>query len=433
MLKRFHLSNTFYKYLITTLLIFIPLFPKFPLFNVPGTYVSIRLEDILIGTGFLIFLPVIFKDLKGLLKNRIIKSILIFLFVGLVSVISAVFLTQTVFPHIGILHLFRRAEYLVLFVFGYLYLNKFSKKGDVEYFIKVLGLIIAFAFVYGLLQRYFSFPIIITQNNEYSKGIALRWVQGSHINATFAGHYDLASYLVLILPIFVTGFFTFKNKTSKIFFAVISLFGYWLLASAVSRISIVSFMLASGISLLFLKKYKEIIVFGVVSLILFGFSPALRTRYLRIFDVVKEKITLINTVYAQEPEIFEDRSTSIRLVVEWPRAIRAFTKNLFLGTGYSSITLATDNDYLRALGEVGFLGFSAFVLIFINLGKVFYRGIKIKNMNKFEKIFLTSLIGGTCGVLLNAFFIDIFEASKFASNYWLLMGIVVGRIENSKQ
>src|SRR3989344_6252888 len=159
-------SKNLYKFLITALLIVIPLYPKFPVFSVVGTYVSIRLEDFLIGLSFLIFLPLIFNELKNLLTNKIVRSIILFLFIGLVSLVSAIFLTNTVIPHIGFLHLVRRGEYFSLFVFGYLYLKNFGKKSDIAYFIKVLVLIVGFAFVYGLLQRYLSFPIIITQNYE---------------------------------------------------------------------------------------------------------------------------------------------------------------------------------------------------------------------------------------------------------------------------
>lgn len=427
MRKLFPLSKNLYKYLITALVIAIPLYPKFPLFNIPGTYVAVRLEDLLIAISFLLFLPLFLKEFKKLLKNKVIRSIFLFLFVGFVSWISAVFLTKTVVPHIGLLHLVRRGQYLSFFLFGFLYIRNFADKNFFEYLIKVLGLVVGFAFIYGMLQRYVSFPVVITQNLEYSKGIALRWIEGSHINSTFAGHYDLASYLVLVLPIFITGFFVFKDRTSKIFFAMVSLMGYWLLSSAVSRISIVSFLVAGTIPLFLLKKYKSIVVFGVISIILFGFSPGLRERYMRIIDVVKEKIVLVNTVYAQE-EIVEDRSTSIRLNVEWPRAIRAWKKNPLLGTGYSSITLATDNDYLRALGEVGTLGFLSFMLIFVNMGRVFFKNLSLKNLNTYEKIFFVSILGGVVGILINAFFIDIFESSKLATSFWLFLGLIVGML-----
>ena len=40
-------------------------------------------------------------------------------------------------------------------------------------------------------------------------------------------------------------------------------------------------------------------------------------------------------------QIATQRSGEIRFKVEWPRALRAFAKNPLLGTGYSSVTLAT--------------------------------------------------------------------------------------------
>jgi len=116
---------------------------------------------------------------------------------------------------------------------------------------------------------------------------------------------------------------------------------------------------------------------------------------------------------------------AIRLNVEWPRALRAFAKNPLLGTGFSSITLATDNDYLRLLGEVGLLGFVTFVMILLLILKEAIKIIFAK-----EKDFSWFLgVGITCGILgffTNALFIDVFEASKVAITFWLLSGLLVG-------
>jgi hypothetical protein len=122
----------------------------------------------------------------------------------------------------------------------------------------------------------------------------------------------------------------------------------------------------------------------------------------------------------------EDRSTAIRFNVEWPRAIRAFLKNPLLGTGYSSITLATDNDYLRALGEIGLFGFLLFSLIFIKIGLKVKSVIFSKAPVEAEKAILIGLVGGALGFLANAAFIDVFEASKVAITFWLLMGLLIG-------
>lgn len=417
----------FLKNLITALLIVVPLYPKFPAIRIPGIYVSIRLEDFLILFTLLMFFIPLLSNIKEVLSDNVSKAILIFLTVGLISVISGVFITQTAVGSIALLHLFRRIEYFSMFFVGFVYMKLNKDVNIFEYLIKVLLIINFLILLYGLGQRYFNFPVIITQNEEYSKGIALSWVPGSHINSTFAGHYDLASYLVLTVPIFIAYFFVVKGKFSKIIIALSVCFAFWLFSSAVSRISIVSFLGASALSLLLLKKYKEILVVIFISVLAFGFSPDLRARYGRIIEVVREKISSIVVVYADEgeKEVFEDRSTSIRLVVEWPRAIRAFYKNPLLGTGYSSITLATDNDYLRALGETGILGLASFILVLISLFKVFR---KVMFKNDVDSVFIAGFVGSSVGILVTALFIDIFEASKFATIYWMFAGLVVGKI-----
>lgn len=441
------------KYLVASLILAVPLYPKFPFLRVPGTSVNIRLEDFLLGAVIFYFFIVFFPEFKNFLKTKIAKAIFIFLSVGLVSLLSAIFLTKTVFPHLGLLHFLRRIEYFLPLIIGFLAIRK--EKGDLGFFLKVLMITTFIAFIYGVGQKYFSWPVIITQNQEYSKGVALRWVPGSHINSTFAGHYDLASFMVLVLPIFVSLFFLVKGRITKIYLAVVIFAGLWLLANAISRISVVSYLFAVSLVLVFIRKYKAIPFVLIVSIIIFALSSNLLARYTRIIEVTFEKIRQtsfvnLNTFAAEEPilerrstfsptptptPVFEDRSTSIRLNVEWPRAIRAFSKNPLLGTGYSSITLATDNDYLRLLGEIGILGFLSFLLIFTRIGQkvlqVFPFHKKFKD--KVELSFVAGFFAGLSGIFINAVFIDIFEASKFAIIFWLLMGIALGLIGVSKK
>jgi len=437
MQKLLKLPETLSKYFVAALLIIIPLYPKFPFLKIPGIYVAIRFEDFLLAIVALITFVRLIPKLKELLKDNLVRSIFIFLLVGLVSLISGAFLTNTITFPIGFLHLFRRIEYFVPFFFILSFPN-LCKKENIEFYVRTIALVITILFVYGLGQRYFSFPVIITQNSEYSKGVALTWTQGSHISSTFAGHYDLAAYLVLILPVFVSLFFVFKGNASKIIMGVTALSGFWLLVNSLSRVSLVSYLVAISISLFLMNKTKAIIGVILISLILSSFSPSLFNRYKRVFDVLYLKFIPKLEVGAQETvlppiPVFEDRSSSIRFNVEWPRAIRALYKNPLLGTGYSSISLATDNDYLRLLGEVGILGFAAFCLILFNIAIVFYKAMPL--IDKFAGIelgFIAGIAGGVVGTLINAIFIDVFEASKFAISFWLMIGIAVYLVKNKK-
>lgn len=458
MQKLSRLFDVFGKYLIAAVIVIVPLFPKFPLINVPGTYVAIRFEDLILLLLGIITLGKIAFNLKTFMRDKVIRTILIFLGVGLVSVLSGVLITKTIGLSIGILNLARRIEYLVPF-FAVLFLipkEKFSEY--LQFYLKLLVIDLIVIFVYGLGQRYFKFPVIITQNDQYSKGIALFWTPGSHINSTFAGHYDLAGFIDLIIPIFIALFFLYKDKITRLFILIASGFGLWLLINSLSRIGQVSYLLAVAIALILIKKFKALVAVLIISLFFIGMSSSLDARFQRIIQVIYEKVGISKTVSFIKKDfevlaadvtiparrgdaaiatptpvpVFEDRSTSIRLNVEWPRAIRAFVKNPLLGTGYSSITLATDNDYLRALGETGILGFLSFGLIFLQIGRELIKSLPFKkDLSLTEKGFLAGVFGGIIGTLVTALFIDLFEASKFATIFWLIIGLALVAVRNN--
>lgn len=443
-------NNQIPKYLIAAVLVIVPLFPKFPLFSIPGTYVAIRFEDLLILLLGILTLLKIAKNPSEFLKDDITKAFLLFFAVNLISLLSGIFLTKTVVPHIGILNYFRRLEYFVTFFAALTLFKKEELKTNLQFYVKVFVVVVIIAFLYGLGQRYLAFPIIITQNDQYSKGIALRWTPGSHINSTFAGHYDLAAFMVLIIPVFLSLMFLLKNNYEKLVLLVSSGAGMWLLINSLSRISQVSFFAAAMFSLFLLRKFKALFIVLIISFMLIMQSSSLQARFIRIFDVLINKLpkntisfdlnlsvkaagqTLPSLRTGTPPPtptpvpVFEDRSTSIRLNVEWPRAIRAFKINPLLGTGYSSISLATDNDFLRMLGETGILGFGAFTIIFLKIASVFVKGVKhFSNMELIERGFVAGIIGGTVGTFIGATFIDLFEASKFAILIWFALGYAV--------
>ena len=133
-----------------------------------------------------------------------------------------------------------------------------------------------------------------------------------------------------------------------------------------------------------------------------------------------------------------DLSTSIRLDYTWPKAIEGFSKNPLLGSGFSTLTKAnvedfteaesTDNDFLRALGETGLLGFLTF---YGTLAFLIY--LAIANISKIHDIFFATIVASiaaaTLGLLINAIYIDVFEASKVAYVFWIMAAILVATIK----
>lgn len=456
---------------IISLLIFIPVYPKFPLFNISETYVAIRFEDLLVGAVILLWLLLEIKHGFPTLRDRVSQLIFLYLVIGGLSSLSALLITKNVVPHIVFLHWLRRIEYMSLFFVAFASVKEIRniKSYGIAVFIATIGVII-----YGLGQKFFAWPVISTMNEEFSKGMLLQLTEWARVNSTFAGHYDLAAYLVMILALTLGFMAGLKNKVAKIAIGLIGFFSLYLLVLTASRVSFVAYLVAVTLILLGLKKYWWIGPILALSFVLMFLSEDFVQRYaktfnldlsplssrIKIFKRTEEvgiaqmpletpiAVELEEGVVSQIPEVSPtpiarriatpaaeiwkptteiavEYSSAIRFKVEWPRAIRAFGKNPFLGTGYSSVSLATDNDYLRMLAETGLLGFISFWLIFLEIGR---RAILFVQKEKtgFTKAIVVALAGAAIGIFANAVFIDVFEASKVAFIFWMLMGILVG-------
>ncbi len=463
---------------IIGLLIFIPIYPKFPLFNVPGTYVAIRVEDFIIA--FVILLWFIQQARIGFssLKDRVGKMILLYWGIGFLSLISAIFLTKNIVPHIAALHFLRRIEYMSLF---FVALASVRSVKNVKTYCGILLLATVGVIIFGLGQKFLNWPVVSTMNEEFSKGLILRLSEWARINATFAGHYDLAAYLVLILAITAGFFFIIKSKMARVAALLIGFFSLYILILTASRVSFAVYLAAIFFVLLLTKKYWWIGPVMAISLTMMLLSGEITQRFALTFNIdlsyLSSKIprwetksgqvvleptptpltlvsgtpvrsggsgraiptptpTLVATAsgeineWVPTTEMAIQYSNGIRFAVEWPRAIRAFLKNPFLGTGFSSVTLATDNDYLRLLAETGFLGFASFFLIFL---EIIRRVIVFLRTNKDEilRALVIGFTGGLLGFLGNAVFIDVFESSKVAFIFWIIMGSLVGLMKVS--
>lgn len=467
-MQKFYLvSNNLLFYLLLGLLVFIPLYPKYPLFNITSTFVAIRLEDLLIGGVLLVWFLLNITNIKKLISINIVRAFLLFFFIGGLSVFSGIFVTHSVDPHLGLLHWIRRIEYMSLFFLAITAIRSLKQ-------VKILlGVIIATSLVvilYGFGQIYLNFPVISTTNSEFSKGIILYLTEGARVNSTFAGHYDLAIYLSMILIFIGSLLLYYKNILYKVSLLGLGGVGLYLLGQTASRVSFLATLV--GLSLVFLlnKKRMLLVVLLFVSMGLIVAIPELRHRLVATVTVnllggggpkynpQEGKVTPFTNPKSlpedQREQLLEQarkeatdpskvdtttsvdavpgepvnttelgvyRSFGIRFNVEWPRAINAFLKNPFLGTGYSSISLATDNDYLRSLGETGLLGTLSLGLIFAMLFKVIIQSLK--EAEGFRKTFLISSLCSIVAVLVTALFIDVLEASKAAEFFWILVGV----------
>ncbi len=451
-------------YLVLFTFVFIPLYPKFPLFNVSGTFVAIRIEDILIGLTISLWglYLVLSNQLKAFLKDKLNLAILLFFFTGAVSTFSGVFLTQSTVLHISFLHFLRRIEFMMLLP---VVATVVRTKRQFILILVFLGLAVLAVNLYALGQQYLDWPVISTTNSEFSKGLILRLTPGARVNSTFAGHYDLAVFLAMAIVILTALFFAVR-KTLKIPVVILGIISLLVLIMTAARLSFAALLTGTVAVLILTRKSKYILLLIVFLAIILIYPSQLRERLISTVTVnifqqgqryegktydqkVRSKLniptlaiqtssisaftssfaspsgSIATDIAPGEPidttQLGVYRSFEIRLNTEWPRAITAFIKNPFLGTGYSSIDIATDNDFLRSLGETGILGTAAFILILVAVCKKIIE--LLKSNNRLIRYFSAGTLSMIVAFIVNGLFIDVFEASKVASLFWMVLGL----------
>lgn len=464
MQKFLSISEKSFFWVVLFLAVFIPLYPKFPLLNVKETFVAIRIEDLFIAATLFWWLSyiVLSGQLKKIISDKLNQALLLFFFIGAVSLFSAIFLTNTVTPSLAILHYLRRVELMMLLPVAY---SVISSRKQVKLLLIILSLVLFITNIFSLGQKYLGWPVVSTNNSEFSKGLILYLTPDARVSSTFAGHYDFAIYLACCIGVITALIFVSKKPIAIIWQTILISISFFTLILTAARLSFVAAFGGIVLSLLLTGKKFFIILVIAIGILTLAYPSQLRDRLVSTITVNilqegrrYEAETEIQTERSQlniptlphqsssdsaemvktpgvpsdiapgEPTDYSQmavyRSSMIRFYYEWPRAIRAFLKNPFLGTGYSSLGLATDNDFLRSLGEVGILGTITFFLILFEITKRIWLNYRFFQ-DKLIKYFSAGLLSTILILLINSMFIDVFEASKIASLFWIIAGIGV--------
>lgn len=474
------LQNNYTRIGVLFLLFFIPLYPKLPLIDVIRTWVYIRLEDFFIAALTALFLIKAIRDRGADFRTPMTTPIVVYWIVGAVSLIySLLFLGRFIpnyFPHLAILHYFRRIEYMIVF---FIACSAMRSLRHVYVFLMVFALTVLGVVLYGLGQKYMGYPAFLTMNEEFAKGVPLYLSATSRITSTFAGHYDLAAFLVFTLAFFTSIFFGVDRIAVKIGIIALCLGSFVVLLLTASRVSLVVCLVAILIVLWLHGKKRWLIPLIVVSAVLLfqvtsatdRFAKTFRLRQV-VYDIdqgrpiaivatgsdgrlviekskspaeenlpigsgyinipiapVKQQldsgaIASISGKYILQNALVYDISLTTRFQGQWPKALEAFGRNIFLGSGYSTLSLAADSDYMRSLGETGILGLVSFFSIFV--AYILFAKFAAQGASPVVRSMLIGTTAGLGGLLLNAIVIDVFEASKVAYTVWIVLGATTG-------
>lgn len=530
------------KFLLILFIFLIPLYPKLPLLGVQYTYIAIRADDFLILFITIAFIIQLIRK-KVVLNKKFIKPVLLFWGAVFISFIWNCYIVKTMpYRQVAFLHAVRRVEYMMIF---FIAASTIRNRRDFTQLLYATVVSISLVVAYALGQKFIGFPAVQTMNPAFAKGIILLLTPEARISGTFGGHYDLAAFLVMMIPVLLGVYFTKKSLDNKfadkvivhliaavlvviisfqlqvtnewiiiagtlvplllLIFAkdgikerlvlfFVAILGINVLVFTASRISFAAYALSTPLLLLFLRKYRYFFLVIALTVLMLFTSRDLATRFSKTFQVkqilvndktgqvfipqimsskelpagsayyglsggkvetketaaYKKKLiaeTLSNQDLSKSEKdkllaslsadiqpasgVVADISFATRLQVEWPRAIAAFFTNPVLGTGPFSITEATDNDYLRWLGEFGLAGFTTFTYLLASLAWFIYK--HARKLTKEAQPLYYGLLFGMAGLLFNAGYIDVFEASKVAYVFWCTMGLYIGFLSLSSK
>ncbi len=276
------------------LIVFIPLYPKIPFADIlPGYIVRVRLDDFAVAFSILLWLLLLLKK-KITLNNPLFKPILIYLAIGFISMISAVFITQTI-PmekiHLQkmILHYLRRIEYFSLF---FIFYSTIKNIRIFKIYLTVFIFTVLAVALYGFGQKYLYWPAFSTMNREFAKGWMLYLTRHARVISTFAGHYDLAAFIMMALIILWSLFFTIKKWFFRVIIFLILICAFWTLILTASRTSFIAYI--AGISLMFffwaykkglfwsISRWLTVVMLSILVMLSFGDLSERFTKLLRI-------------------------------------------------------------------------------------------------------------------------------------------------------
>ncbi|MDA1317243.1 MAG: O-antigen ligase family protein [bacterium] len=269
------------KHLLTILVIgfifIIPLYPKLPFKMINYTYVAVRLEDFyMVIISLVYFIQFLRKKVTvpwGMLMLCGAYWISVF-----VSYLYGYFIQESIaINHLGFLHSLRRIEYMAIFFIVY---TTIRSKKDFYTYINLIFMVLFIVGVYGFGQRFAGWPAVQTMNPEFAKGYFLVLESWARISSTFAGHYDLGGYLILLMPIII-GCYIATNK--KVYFALFTVALMALILSA-SRASYLAYAVTMIPFLIYVRKFKVLIVIIALTAILTPLSDNLTSRISRTFQ-----------------------------------------------------------------------------------------------------------------------------------------------------
>lgn len=367
--------------------------------------VFVKPIDITLGITFILWLALIVrnpafakategkKKIKSVLeKNYLIKPVLIFIVVSLVSLIINSSLLKGSEFFTSLLYLVRWAVYASVYFIVSAFDKAFKKT------------ILTFMFIAGgivLLGGFIQYAFYQNLRNLYYLG----WDE--HMHRLFSSFLDpnFAGAIFVLYLLFLAGIYIQRRNFIYIVLILFTLVSVYLTFSRSALL-----MLFSGAIVLFVmtKRVRLILILFIVSILFFVISS-------RSFNI--ENVNLLRT--ASSEARIESARDAISIIQENPLIGVGFNAYRYaqiryglreeVGAKLSHADAGTDNSFLFVLATTGIIGFASYLFIW-------YRILK----NALSPVVIASIIG----LFINSFFINSLFFPPLMLWIWMLVAVM---------
>ena len=415
-----------------SLFLLVIIIPKIPIIST-SSRVAIRFEDIfIVYLWVLAFIYILKKDIK-VPKNTVFFWIGLYFLGALISTSLGIFKGNVT----NLFFFLRKIEYVSLFFFAYIVINK----ENIKKFYKLIFISFGIVLFVGMIQ----YSGILNQLGitqlfvKYLQPMSSRfWVPldapTRSVSSTFDGNYDLGGYFILTVPFFLLLYFA-KNREYKKAILLGFISSLILLAFSGSRgpiIAIFLIILFVVIKHLFFSTQRKMIKALFISIIFLTLFVGGYKIFFKLFFKRSSNLIMIFQGDTANLNLKKLDESAYRRQKHWIMSYNAFITYPLFGMGmgaFSEYFVTPDGQYIQALGETGLTGLILFLcmlfyIIKMNLRTKYYlKNLPQDRLNELSKNFIMALSLGILGLMADSVTISIFDSSKVAMCFWSFVGV----------
>ncbi len=405
-----------------------PLYPKIGLIRVQGTYIPVRIDDLIVAALALIWIAALVRARRWPEFPRTVSLLaLAWIACGLVALVIGAFLLNTVALLEGFAYWAKPIEYLLLGLIAY----DLVRTGSLNPRAVLVTVFAAAAVVvaYGLLERAGVLPRLPGQSPIPNS-----------VLSTVGDPHELATYLGIIVILGIALWHRAPGPMRGLLVAIV-IGGAGVMFFTAARtewIALIVCLLALAAwrpvrlqALLVLGLVVVMTLAGPLSQMVGSRFPAGPTSSPPVTGNPGPGSPAPSpTPRPDNPNTVTDRfleaafySTLGSRLLRWPRLIEVGMRNPLLGAGPSAATEAADNYYIRSFVEVGLVGTAVFLALLVAVARAAWRARR--SDDPLTGSLARGLVAAMLFLAIVGLLIDSWVASRVMELFWPLAGALL--------